>query len=77
MSEHREIEVTVARKDVVEGGNPYDLIEDQLVPWRLELWEDGWNVKAMDVQVLEDKGFNSDNIYLLITAHLEPAPKEN
>lgn len=76
--ETRDIEVTLSRKAVQEGSNPYDLIEDQLVPWRFDIWGEGFDVEKMDVEILENKqDLSSDIIHVRVTAHLIPTKKEN
>lgn len=79
--ETRDIIVTLSRTKVQEGMNPYDLIEDQLVPWRHDIWAEGWDVTHMDVDILEQSAeefeMNSDTITVRVTAYLTPTKKEN
>lgn len=77
--ETRSIDVELDKAKVRDGSNPYDLIEDQLVPWRYGLWQEGFNVEKMDVEILDQTGkqFEMDVVNVRITAHLTPAPKEN
>lgn len=72
--ETRQTEVTMSRLDVLDGANPYDLIEDQLVPWRYAIYEEGLDVLLYDIEVLPDKPneTNHNVINVLVVAQVAP-----
>lgn len=79
MDEIRTVETKVSRKKIIEGANPYDLIEDDLIPWRYDLWAEGFDVDRMDVDIIEvadqyAKDPDNDTIHIRVTAHIVPTP---